>query len=178
MKNYGFSLIELLVTIAILLIVAGGAVAGFIGFQERRSVDENAKKLQQIFIAARNKAQVKESPCNSATPLQGYRVRYTAGTGTVTLHPLCGANPVPITDPPTNPTQAAALESYTLVIPSGTANIPNVNGTVIDFYTLQRGTNGSGESIFSLQSGSTTYGFKVQRGPLGGSISNVMQDPS
>ncbi len=99
-KNHsalGFTLIEILVVSAIVTILVGGALAGFIGFRDRRAVTSYAQQVQNWYITAQAKAKVREAPSAGCTTLLGYRVTVTATA--VQRQALCDTGPVgPIDD--------------------------------------------------------------------------------
>jgi prepilin-type N-terminal cleavage/methylation domain-containing protein len=187
-RNYGFTLIELLVVIAILLVIMGGAIAGFMTFRDRRAGEETAKRVQALFFTAQQKASVQESPpqCISplppaaaVAPLQGYRVNYDAGSRTFSLLALCGFPPTgnttgipteanlvayPVTD---NATITNSIKS--IVVPS-TVGV-TVGATNFDFYTLQRSPAGANVTrTYTFTVGSDDYSFTVTSS---GTITNV-----
>lgn len=92
----GFSLIELLVTLAILGILLGGGVAMFSGFQERREAENVARELQRFMVAMRTKARVQESAaCGVGEQLVRFRVEVDAsmpGNQSAVGKPICAAN--------------------------------------------------------------------------------------
>lgn len=133
-KNSGFSLIELLVVTAIMLVVVGGSIAGFVTFRDRQQVTTGSKEIQQLLRSAQAKARVRETPTSCSfdgNRLQGYRVVFNSSTY-VTLHPLCGADAAIAN--PTTLTQLDSISSVTLV---GATMVTSLSS--IDFYTLHRG---------------------------------------
>lgn len=94
--NNGFSFIELLITVSILIAVVGGGIASYISFNDRQTVIAATKELQTILRSAQTKARVRETPpaCTQASgfPLQGWRVTAQAGVAgpTVRLFASCG----------------------------------------------------------------------------------------
>lgn len=92
-KNLGFSLIEMLVAIAIMIVLAGLGIASFIRFNERQQVANTAKQIQHIMRTAQSKARVKEIPSGCST-LFSYEV-HRSGSGPINLRANCqtGVNP-------------------------------------------------------------------------------------
>lgn len=79
MKNYGFTLIELIVVIAILGVISAIGIASLVSYSRSASLDNNTKDLAQMLLTAKQKAydQVKPSACSSSTQqdsLTGYEV--------------------------------------------------------------------------------------------------------
>lgn len=99
-KNHsalGFTLIEILVVSAIVTVLVGGALAGFIGFRDRRAVTSYAQQIQGWYVAAQAKAKVREAPSSGCTTLLGYRV--TVAATAIRRQALCDTGPVgPIDD--------------------------------------------------------------------------------
>lgn len=84
----GFTLIEVLVAITIMMLMTGGGIAAFITFNDRQSVQGAARQLQTILRTAQVKARVGEKPAG-CTKLTGYRVQTTANTNQVVLSAVC-----------------------------------------------------------------------------------------
>lgn len=138
LRHRGFTLIELIVTVAIMALLVGGAIAGFITFRERQAVQTAAKDLQQLLRTAQAKARVRDTPssCNSSIlRLQGYRV--TINTTTAYIRPLCAAENTTPGDP--GAFGVININEDVLTLSSG-INIEVSNSDFfIDFYTLHRG---------------------------------------
>lgn len=161
-RRAGFTLIEMLVTVAVMVLLVGGAMAGFITFRDRQLVLADAKSLQQFVRTAQAKARVRETPaaCNTAgNRLQGYRVRFNSATS-VTMHPLCGDDDLLPT-----PTERASVASL-IITASAFSGYP----TTIDFYTLHR--DNSLASNTRLRASTALYRYCFDVG-TGGSISEV-----
>lgn len=92
----GFSFVELIITVAVLIIVVGGGIAAFFRFNETQSVLAAGKELQTILRSAQTKARVRETPpdCDPALglPLQAWRVTAPANVpgATVQMYASCG----------------------------------------------------------------------------------------
>jgi prepilin-type N-terminal cleavage/methylation domain-containing protein len=165
----GFTLIELMVTMAIMSVVIGGSIAGFITFQSRQQVVEVGKNVQQLVRTAQGKARVRETPtdasCNGSAGarLQGYRITFDSSRSVI--YALCGA------DASIRGGGALTLiEVYREDIQGVTyaAGSP----ASIDFYTIYRGldfTTGTKRIEYSNSAGIVVY-FDVS---AGGAISEV-----
>ncbi len=160
-KKTGFTLIELLVVVAITSIVVGGSIAGFTKFYERQQVLTAAQEVRQLFVSAKTKAQVQETPsvCDSANPLQGYQVAQEESF--LKVQPLCGIN----TTLATVPAYTETYSSYEL------RDGLSVTGTLpIKFFTLNNGVSHSSEQTITVNRGSVSHSFKIS---TGGAISDV-----
>jgi prepilin-type N-terminal cleavage/methylation domain-containing protein len=74
-NNAGFTFIELLVVVGIILALVGGGIAAFIGFNDRQKVVVAAKNLQTLMRSAQTKARAGEG-AEACRPnsLRGYEV--------------------------------------------------------------------------------------------------------
>lgn len=168
-RNYGFTLIEMLVVITILLIVMGGAIAGFMLFRDRQDARETAKKVQLLFVTAQQKASVRESPPGcTPPPLQGYQVSYNSTSKTFSLVALCAVSPDD--DPTTIPSTftEVLIQDKDIAVPSSVSVTSGL--AKFNFYTLERGTNTGSTRQYTFTIGSTSYRFSVTPS---GSVSNV-----
>ncbi len=177
----GFSLLELLITVTIMVIIVGGSVAGFMTFQARQEVLTTAKNVQQLVRTAQGKARVRETPtsatltaagfgagtCNSDNSrLQGYRINLSSNV--ITLVALCGEDDL-------DPLQATAVV-YSETITGMTYSGPDY----IDFWTLYRGLRFSGGPspatirFTSVSDVNNTSYFTVENG---GAITEVLSGP-
>ncbi len=89
----GFTLIELIVVVAIIGVVAGGTIAGYYKFNDRQIMIAAAKELVVNMRQAQSKATsgVKPTGCATATPplrLVGYRVATTVSSS-YTVSAIC-----------------------------------------------------------------------------------------
>lgn len=154
----GFTLIEMLVAISIMLLMLGGGIASYIRFQERRIVITQGQELMDFIRLAQQKAAVREVPpasavCNQTDPnrrLVGYRARKASGSTTVNIYALCGSS---------IPGSQNSSVSYTHIIPSGITISPT-SLWQYDFYTLQETPSVSPSSI-TLSSSGETYTITV-----------------
>lgn len=113
----GFSLIELLVVTSIMVIMVGGAIAGFMNFKDKRAILTFAQQVQGWHVTAQAKAKVRERPTTGCTEFSGYQV--TIAATTITQQAVC--------------TNGAAGTTDVLAIPSGVTVSPA--GTTI-FYSI------------------------------------------
>lgn len=92
LSQRGFSLIELMVSLAILGLVLGGGLAMFSSFQDRREAETVARELQRFLVVMRSKARVQESAgCETATGerLVRFQVMLDANNGRALGKPIC-----------------------------------------------------------------------------------------
>lgn len=80
MKTAGFTLLELLISISILMVITGGILTGYNSFNDNRRVKEGATTLKTDLRLIQNKAQAAIKPPSGCTQLVGYRVTFTATT--------------------------------------------------------------------------------------------------
>jgi len=84
----GFTLIEMLISVTVMLLVVGGGIAAFLNFNDAQNLQGEGKELVSILRAAQSKARVGDRP-DGCTGLSGYAVRGTAqGTG-VQMYAIC-----------------------------------------------------------------------------------------
>ncbi len=155
-NSWGFTLIEMLVTMGVMVVVLGGGIVGFIRFNERQTVLEASKQIQTLVRSARVKAQVKDTPegCSDLGGLQGFRVSGTSGAGsTINVSAWCGANKASAQPLPT------ASSSYTL--PS---TISLDTDLTLTFYTLHGGTDLASEVDVAVSGSNLTYHFFITPG--------------
>ena len=75
----GFSLIELIVVVSILLLITGGGIASFITFNAKQQIINGAKELQEYLRTAQTLARVGEKPAG-CDRLTGYKTMSVAAT--------------------------------------------------------------------------------------------------
>jgi prepilin-type N-terminal cleavage/methylation domain-containing protein len=75
MVNAGFTLIEVLITVTIMLLLVGGGIAAFVTFNERQVVINAARELQGGVRAAQQRAQSATKPDSNCDKLESYAIR-------------------------------------------------------------------------------------------------------
>ncbi len=154
--QHGFTLIEMVVSLALMGLLLGGSIVGYRKFNDRQLVIQSGKEFVSVLRLAQKRASVGDKPdvtgCDSGEKLDGYRVAATQDTNTFTLAPLCNGSQV-----------AAALTTYTL--PTGVVFKQN---TDVRFLVLSRGvelTSGTTQTfeVGNAQSPGFTYGVRVSR---------------
>lgn len=163
----GFTLIEMVVTVSIILAVFGGAIAGFFRFNDRQIVQSTVNEVKQVLESSRTRARVRDNPNQAGCVLQGYKV-VTSGTSLVSRI-LCGTSKFALTDGqirdtyelPTGVTVTSMnITFYTLagsaLVTSPADNYIHVNGNNT-FYVFQVLDSGQiTEGCFVANAGSTT----------------------
>ncbi|MDA1079412.1 MAG: prepilin-type N-terminal cleavage/methylation domain-containing protein [bacterium] len=127
----GFTLIELLVVAAIMMVVIGGSIAGYVQFNEYRTLVTEGRTLENRIKMAQNKARIRATKLCDDDPdvvnddFQGFRTTISA-TGEVNTHELCGA-----TASPSNTQMGPITDSFTptMIFAGGS--------TQYDFFTPQ-----------------------------------------
>lgn len=120
-NQVGISLIEMIIVVSIILVILGGAIAGFFRFNDRQSVINTANAVKQVLESARTRARVRDNPNQACGTLQGYRV-LTSGS-TLQSRLMCGTSKFSLT-------QGQVRDTYQ--IPTG-ITVTSMNVT---FYTL------------------------------------------
>lgn len=145
----GFTLLEMIITVSIVLIVFGGGLAAFIRFNDKQRVQATANEVKQFIKSAQTRARVRDNPNQAGCTLQGYRVTTTGALATMSL--LCGANKF---------ATSVGAERARYTVPSGIT----VTSMSINFYTLA----GAAEVITPLDNkiviggGNNYYMFRVE----------------
>lgn len=132
----GFTLIEMLVAISIMLLMVGGGIASYVTFQERRLVITEGQELTDFIRLAQQKASVKQIPkqtsiCNQGSEtkrLVGYRVTKTNATN-IYIVGLCGSSDSVYS------ANNVTDNDYAYTLPSGFTTNPNT--WQFDFFSLQ-----------------------------------------
>jgi prepilin-type N-terminal cleavage/methylation domain-containing protein len=123
--THGFTLIEILVSVTLLLVLSGLMIANYNGFNDAQVVKQAASSMRSNMQAARTRAAsgVKPTPCDQ---LVGYQVDFTASTYKVSA--LCVVS---------GSEQLVGDTTYTL--PTGVTFAEVPLSTI--FYALNRGAS-------------------------------------
>lgn len=130
----GYTLIEIMVMVTILVTVAGAGLAAFSTFSDRQQTLEAAKTLQSWIKTAQSKAQALEKPA-ACGQLHAYRLEITAGSNQATLSAICNTT-----------REELGSQSYELTGPL----VFDTTATM-DFEVLRGGVSLNGGSNASLQ---------------------------
>lgn len=161
-KPNGFTLIEMIVVIATMVVVTGGGIAAFIRFNEKQSVQVAANDLQTLLRAAQIKAKVGENSESCRTnylpavlSLRSYRVNIDSDTSTAILSAVC-------TDQKFSPFgRVEYIERSRINFDSNvTVRIQGGGDLDVEFLTLLSGVDGAGiVEISGL--GAFIYNFEI-----------------
>lgn len=145
----GFTLIELVVSVAIMGILVGGGIAAYRTFNTKQLVINAGKEYVQLLRVAQKKAKSGEKPAGCTT-LSGYRVSVLANGSRVSTYVLCDGGDVVIFDSEKDFasevifSQNATLDFQVLlggVVGFGTVTITNLNAS--SSYEVQITSEGS-----------------------------------
>lgn len=151
----GFSLIELLVTVAISMVLLGGALAGFISFADRQAVTTSVEDLKTLFARAQSKAI--SGDLGGCDVLSGYRIQsfVTDGVTQVSLRAVCStgtADPSQIQSLPEGITLSPTLDLTFQVLNAG---VSGVSASGLDIMV----SNSDNDYLFTLyREGRTSQG--------------------
>jgi len=92
MKQKGFTLIELMVTISIAAVLGTLSIAGFNTFNQSQMLRTSADDVVTMLNLAKSRAQsqIKIGASCASNPLEGYRVDISIAGGSYTLSSVCG----------------------------------------------------------------------------------------
>jgi prepilin-type N-terminal cleavage/methylation domain-containing protein len=135
-RSHGFTLIEIIVSVALLLRLSGLFIANYNGFNNSQTLRQSVSDLITNLQAARTMASAGVKPAGCDT-LVGYIVNFSAST--YTAQALCFVGSV------------GTVNTYTL--PTG-VTFPSPTPGAITFYALDRGAS-SAQTISLTGSGLT-----------------------
>ena len=145
----GFSLIELLIVIAISLVLVGGSIAAFLNFSEKRSVTTVVDELKTYFQRAQTKTAAGD--LGGCDQLNGYRVEtYVSGSTTfISLQAEC--------------TTGIASDAQVNTLADGVTVSPNIDAF---FQVLNAGVqlpSGAASEDITVSNGQNSYLFTIYR---------------
>jgi prepilin-type N-terminal cleavage/methylation domain-containing protein len=158
-QHHGFTLVELLITISIILMLTGAGIAGFINFNEKQQVQTTVKQVQDLMRAAQIKARAGEGAnetnpekgCLTTENLKGYEVAKDPTLPVVLLNRIC-------VNSSTLVARSTERSSFTLI------NV-NISLDPVTFLALQGGVDTGGSDVTITVSGtyatSNVYEFQV-----------------
>lgn len=145
----GFTLIELVISVAIMGMLVAGGIAAYRTFNTRQLVMSAGKEYVQLLRVAQKKAKSGEKPAGCTT-LAGYRVSVVANGSRASTYALCDGGSVSILDNEKDfPSEVIFSQNATLdfqvlfggVVGYGTVTITNV--TASSSYEIQITSEGS-----------------------------------
>jgi len=162
----GFSLAELLVSLGIVVLLAGAGIATTLRSNEQKKITEAAETVRQAVVQAKSMVAAGKKDCglcgatggvcgNGDNPLLGWRVAVTVSPVTYELHGECATVAAP-TPTPYYSSGVKTLPTRVTLTPSGAVNIL--------FYPLNKGTNLAAPTTFvfsSTMAGLTTKRFTI-----------------
>lgn len=90
----GFTMIELLITVGIMILIFGGGIAAYLKLDRRQSLINVCKEIESLSRSAQKKARVGDRPVG-CSKLQAYRVSRTAsGPDQISLQAICDSGNV------------------------------------------------------------------------------------
>ena len=137
----GFTLIELVVSVGIMVVLTSVGIAGFLNFQETQTVQTAAYELRQFYVSAQSQARAKDKPgaCGSNI-LSAFQV--VRSSNTFTQQALC----------------SSTVDRDSMTIDS---TITIAASSPITFQTQYEGT--FSEEKVCLSKGSKKYGFTINK---------------
>ena len=142
MRYRGFTLIEIIVSVTILLLLSGLFIANYTGFNSSQTVRQAASDVIANLLAVRTMASAGIKPAGCDT-LVGYTVKFP-DPATYTAQALCQVGEIP------------EITTYTL--PTG-VKFPSPLPASITFYALNRGA--SADQTISIMGAGTTMKVSV-----------------
>jgi len=89
LNNFGFTVLELMITVTIMLIIFGGSLSAYFTFTNSQAMDTDARQLISELNRVKSLAANMSYPENCEN-LMGYRVRGDLNSQALTITALCG----------------------------------------------------------------------------------------
>jgi prepilin-type N-terminal cleavage/methylation domain-containing protein len=145
----GYSLIELIVVVSILLILSAGVMVGYTNYNQNQQVRQAGLDLKTAFNLARSKALSGERPpAITCDALDGYDVTWDSGSYTYNVEASCDIG-------------SSRQTVFTHTIPS--KFVITGMGTSIRFLPLTQGVSPAGAHIVTISLGTVVYSFTVNQ---------------
>lgn len=151
--KYGYTLIELVIAIAIMGLMVGASIAGFNTLNKRQTVLNAGKEVMSAMRVAQQRASSGTKP-TGCTQLYGYSVKATINTSTYSLSTVCS-------------NATTVIKTYQL--PTGV--------TFVSTFTTQFNvqTGGASGSIGNISVRSSYFTYTMTVGSAGDITENVLQ---
>lgn len=153
----GFTLIEMVVAVGLMMLLLGSTIVGYRQFANRQEVIQGGKEFVSALRLAQKRASVGDKPdvagCNAGERLSGYRVRAANGADTYIVAALCDETEV-----------GGATQIYSFA-----GDVVFKQAVDIRFYVLSRGVEfgaGGDNATFVVgnpQAPGYTYSVEVTR---------------
>lgn len=137
-RHQGFTLLELVISVAIMMLLVGMGVATYLQFNERQQVTSAAKELQELMRSAQTRSRSGDVPPGCGT-LSGYLIEGFVGSSQILMYAVCSGGNI--------------LRS-SLTLTGGVAPVAGINMT---FQNLKGGVTNPG--IVTLRTPSLTYSY-------------------
>lgn len=144
-KKSGFTLLELLISVTIMMLLVGLGVASFITFNERQQLVGAAKELQEFFRSAQTRSRTGDIPTGCGT-FSGYNVQMAIDNPSVQMYAVCSTGNV--------------LRSEKTL----TGSVRPTVAINMTFLSLKGGVTNASSVVLRLPSGDLTYSFRVTEG--------------
>lgn len=141
----GFTLLELLISITIMMLMVGLGIASFITFNERQQLTGAAKELQEFFRSAQTRARTGDVPAGCGT-FSGYNIQMAIDSSSAQMYAVCSSGNV-------------LRAEKTL-----TGSARPTNAINMTFLNLKGGVTNSSLVVLRLPTGTLTYTFRVTEG--------------
>ncbi|MBI5614325.1 type II secretion system protein [Candidatus Gottesmanbacteria bacterium] len=145
-ESAGFTLLEIIIAISLLMLLTGGIIAGYSSFNDTQKIKQAALTFKSYLRSAQTKAVsgVKPTAC---TTLDGYIVRVDGSSYTVDA--MCDGSIV-----------SDANTSYSVTL-TGQVIVSNPNTASFVFRVLTRAVSISQNTTFTFENGSKGYQISV-----------------
>lgn len=141
--HHGFTLIELIISIAIIMLLVGGVVASYNSFNTTQLLTQTGLSLKNNLQLMRVKATAVEKPTSGCTQFLGYRITFAASS--YSMQPLC--------------TEGLVGVAQTINLPQGVSFSPVPS--VVTFAALSGGLTGGATVNLTLIAQSSSYLVQV-----------------
>lgn len=125
----GFTLIEMIVSISILLLVLGGGMAAYINFNDKQTLQAATRRVEVILRTAQKRARSGDTPAG-CDQLESYSVSIVSGSQTVTTTANCSNTDI-ITSTETLPSIIVVPSNAQVIFSRGAGGV--LGDGVLDF---------------------------------------------
>jgi prepilin-type N-terminal cleavage/methylation domain-containing protein len=130
-EQNGFTLIELMLVIVIILILSGGSITAYLNFNKTQTVDNDARNLTAEIYRVRTLAASMQYPTGCSS-LRGYNLTGADVSGKLTgVVVVADCDPLDVTFPVTKILTGSTLSSFTLNFTPGSGYLGSGSDSVI-----------------------------------------------